>query len=311
VHSKQKIPFERLAVLLMVLQAIAIFVMACRLEAVAPEITGPDVALYAAKAMAEETRTALGAYLYAKADIYFHKGVEYIRKEAFANTFFRRVLREISPNKHVHLEGHEVQEIIPWLWLALHANPHDVELYLVTAFWLAHLGQGSTAHAVLRTGRLNNPGDYRLFFEEGRLYLHEGRRQDALRLIEAALKLWPGTDSPSIEEAIEQKRSLLFYKGLLCESDGAVADAVAAYNELLKISPQTPGIKMRLENLARETPSNEEALSIIKNLETEHASRAKCHREDHNHEDDEKHDRGPGGNHKHDGLDVWQRHETY
>lgn len=96
--------------------------------------------------------------------------------------------REFFPSVHTHLteggangeekEG-EVREILPWLKLSSELDPHRVQTYSVTAYWLRRINKLDEAEEFLRDGIKENPGSPELLFELGRIYCDD--RHDASR----------------------------------------------------------------------------------------------------------------------------------
>jgi len=147
------------------------FALCCRLtsEPLMPgdETDSPAMAGSVAIKALGASRVAVGDQLYANADRTFHMGVGVYRRRAFTSGFMR-LARAIAPEEHVHLHAESVNEIVPWLYFATRADPHNVEAYVVAAFWLA--GEGNRpdlAEHVLDEARANNPKDYRVYLEKG------------------------------------------------------------------------------------------------------------------------------------------------
>lgn len=169
------------------------FALACRLtseplmfgdETDSPVTTGSPAtagspAIAGSSAMADSvaikafgaTRMAVGNQLYANADRAFHMGVGVYRRPAFTSGFMR-LAQAIMPEGIAHLHADGVNEMVPWLYFATRADPHNVEAYVVAAFWLAgEGGRPDLAERVLNEARANNPKDYRVYQEKGRLAL--------------------------------------------------------------------------------------------------------------------------------------------
>ena len=89
--------------------------------------------------------------------------------------FFRRWKAEIEPSIHVHPEGVEVSEIMPWLRVTTEMDPNNVEAYLTTAYWLEEsIRRPDVAEAVLREAQWNNPKDYRVINERAKMLFGTG-----------------------------------------------------------------------------------------------------------------------------------------
>lgn len=110
--------------------------------------------------------------------------------------------RHFYPNRHTHLDeggaggelgdSDEVGEILPWLKISAELDPHNVQTYVVTAYWLrTKMHKDAEALAFLREGLRNNPNSYEILYELGRLYdesLHD--ESHARGVWELALQKW-------------------------------------------------------------------------------------------------------------------------
>jgi len=279
----------------------AAFSLACRLTGVETP-TGSGGRPSVAGALIGESRTALSGYFYEMADQTFHKGVEHLHKRAFQHRFYQRLAQDISPEKHVHLGGQDVREIMPWLWLAIRSNPQDLELYQVTAFWLStEMGQPEVALQVLREGQLANPGTYILLLEQARINLREGHFREARRLLNAALAFWPDHLNPNSTDAKFDRRSLLLYSALLHEHEGAPAKALAEYAGILALFPSSEGIRRRMADLQQGTPVATAPSAMLHNmLERDRAAKAHCDRDEAEPPEDHADHLKPGGGHGHE-----------
>ncbi|MBN2301509.1 MAG: tetratricopeptide repeat protein [Lentisphaerae bacterium] len=233
-------------------------------------------------------KIALSAHFYDKADTYFHKGVEHIKKRTFENSIFSSFHDIIHPQKHRHLEGKSIDEIMPWLRMATQADSHHVEAYLVAAFWLASEGNRiDLAHTVLTEARINNPNNYEIRLAQARLYLRQGLESEAMRETEAGLRLWPGYNDPNSRDIKLDKASLLFYQALLLEKRGHIPEAILAFRQILDIFPERTHIKNRIRELeeygqASLLPSN--LLDVSLSNDMAHGKKS-CRRDGHNHHD--------------------------
>lgn len=241
------------------------FALACRLTAARPD---PDAgSASVAEALLGESRAALSASLYETADDYFHRGIEHKRRRTLQNSVFRVAHREVSPNRHVHLQGEEVREILPWLRAAARLDPRNVEVYLVTAYWLAgDLRRPDLALEVLREAQANNPASYEVHLEKGRVLLRMGERAGAARELDAGLAVWPGTQDRSGEDARLGRQSLLLHRALLYEAEGRSQDSVRLLKEILAMFPQRRHIRERLDSLSTGAAPAVPAENVLQSL---------------------------------------------
>lgn len=225
----------------------AAFALACRLTS-APAMPGDETGSVAAKALGA-SRVAVGEQLYENADRTFHMGVGVYRPKAFTS-WFERIGRVVAPEGHLHLHAEGVNELVPWLYLTTRADPHNVEAYTVAAFWLAgEGGRPDLAARVLDEARVNNPRDYRVYLEKGRLALKSNAPAEAARAFDAAGVLWERDSGPDKVQAQLDRAAMLTYRGLLYEADGDVPRALACYRDMLALFPGRTGIRDRVAEL--------------------------------------------------------------
>src|SRR4051812_23223859 len=80
--------------------------------------------------------------------------------------------RHFTPNKHVHLEGGNEREMLPWLQMSAQLDPKNLQTYLTGAYFLRErLGKVDDAEEFLRQGLRTNPNSPDLLYELGRIYL--------------------------------------------------------------------------------------------------------------------------------------------
>lgn len=226
------------------------FTLACWLTSLPPEgISTEDERDSATLKALGATRVALGNRLFEEADRTFHMGVGVYRRAAFTNGFVR-LGRAITPEGHVHLRAEGVNELAPWLYFATRANPHNVEAYIVAAFWLAgEGGRPDLAARVLDEARSNNPRNYRVYLEKGRLALKNDNAAEAARAFDAALRLWESDSGTDKVQARLDRAEMSIYRGLLFENNGEITGALNCYGDMLKLFPERSGIRERVAEL--------------------------------------------------------------
>lgn len=209
------------AALLMTVLLLAAFSLACAL--VEPE-SGPTDGGWVERLLGS-TRVALGGQCYEQADRYFHRGVGHTTTKAFDDPF-QRVARRITPEEHQHTAGFEVGEIMPWLRWTTRMDPHNVEAYLVAAYWAAGpLGQQDAAERIYREALRVNPGDYRVVYDWARWALRHGDRDRAARLLDSALRCWPAPVGAADRQAQLDRQGMLEFRAALRRPAPAVGPA--------------------------------------------------------------------------------------
>jgi len=145
-----------------------------------------------------DARSIIGKSLATKADSYFHGGVtmectdahgddpdaheahdpaqEVVMEEAGDEARPDVGLRDpwawikakVHVQEHRHLEGEELNEIVPWIWAACRAAPNNIEAYAMGWYVLAKMQKKvDQGLAVLEEGIRNNPDNVELEFTKG------------------------------------------------------------------------------------------------------------------------------------------------
>ncbi len=232
-----------------------------------------------------EARKVVSGGLYDRADLYFHGGIQaaadncaeqaaegrggalaaaaagsaaHADEDGHAETglvgerwdLWSRLNRRIHPTEDRHASGvRELKEVVPWLWAAAAADPHNTLAYGVGAYWLAReLGRVDEALRFIGEGIRNNPDSCELEFCRGELlYLRpRGKRDPAtMKAFSAALRKWTPEQFDRQEEARMCRRNILMYLATLHEQAGGHEAAKKCLRELLRMVPDhSPAIRM-------------------------------------------------------------------
>jgi tetratricopeptide (TPR) repeat protein len=167
--------------------------------------------------------------------------------------------RHFIPDQHVHLEHGYEREMLPWLRFSAELNPHHVETYTMTAYWLRErLGKVDDAEQFLRDGLKANPNSPELLYELGRLYLES--RKDlprAKNLFLAALRKWQEVEGPKPEktENGEGERNV-HLKGQILDklaeeeiAAGRIPQAIEYFKQAKEFSPFPDEVQKRIDEL--------------------------------------------------------------
>ncbi|MBI5774094.1 MAG: hypothetical protein HZA89_10175 [Verrucomicrobia bacterium] len=162
--------------------------------------------------------------------------------------------------KHAHKPGEPCElsaglekEILPWLRISAELDPHRVETYTVSAFWLrTKLRKVDAAEQFLREGLRANPGSYEILHELARLYLDSRRDPARARnLWELAFRRWreraPTLKEPDNFALMQITASLM----RLEERAENYAKAIA-YGEILKTVSPHPDLVQKDIDLFRQ-----------------------------------------------------------
>ena len=172
-----------------------------------------------------EARQTVADYFYVQADVYFHSGYypsifDQARQtevkesdvshpeetnappeEGFLGPpqdWIDRFSRHFRPARHTHLRGEAVAEMLPWMQLSADLDPHRVQTYIVTSYFLRnYLGKLDDARQFLRSGLRANPDSVELQYELGRLYFENYKDLPRAKNVWlGALKTWNKVEGP-------------------------------------------------------------------------------------------------------------------
>jgi tetratricopeptide (TPR) repeat protein len=233
-----------------------------------------------------DTRRMFANHFFAKADAYFHRGKypsffdqsarleeNHMAEEAGHNKngpadqdhdeheegpppprdWIERFGRHFYPTVHVHLGGGEEREILPWLRLSAELDPHQVETYAVTAYWLGdHLGRVDEAEKFLQEGLRANPGNPELLSDLGHIYFEH--RKDLVRarnLWLAALRRWHEVEGPTPDPDKHLLRDILDGLTEIALQEGRLDQAIEYLQQLKTVSPGPDAVQERINEIQR------------------------------------------------------------
>ncbi len=218
-----------------------------------------------------DARTIIGKSFVTKADSYFHGGVDMVCTAAHgdphddpeghhdASEHADQVTHEdehkhedhdhhpadshdpwvwinsrIHVQEHRHLEGDELAEMVPWLWAACRANPHNIEAYGMGWYALTKMqGKAQQGLAILEEGIRNNPDSVELEFTRGQSLLTDfkdkkGSEDAFLAARTKAIKKAKGNFSKLSESEADYFSRSLAYLAFFAKERGDV-DVIRTY----------------------------------------------------------------------------------
>ena len=241
------------------------------------------------------SRVALGQSLYMEADNYFHSGVKHTRKTAFTD-FFQRWDAVMAPELHKHTMGGSIYEVMPWLRFATERDPQNVEAYLTASYWLA--GEGARpdlAEQIMMEAQRNNPEDYRVLQEKGRLFMKEKKDEQAANALDYGIRLWPSPLDPADKQARLDMGQMLTFRASLYEKGGERAKALTLLRQALEVVPDNRALAARIQELENSQISRSWTASEWREV---FPQKSTCSREERPHseqEEDGGHDHENGG----------------
>ncbi len=238
----------------------AAFTLACALLEHPVNAVGADASVW--QQLLGAGRTAVSQSLYGEADVYFHGGVRNIEEKAFHGVF-ERWTEILNPVQHVHAEGSGVYELIPWLQMAIQADPHNVEAWINAAYVTGGMGdRPDIALDLLQEALRHNPRDHRLFAERGHILLRHRDFAAAATAFETGLQLWSEEASADVDAVRDRIRMLTFLSSAY-EVLGERAAALRTLRELAALVPDPDRLAARIEALERGEDTRQQALDDL------------------------------------------------
>jgi tetratricopeptide (TPR) repeat protein len=270
------------------------FSLACRL-ADSPLVVQSEGESVAGRLLGA-SRTAFGDSFFSEADDYFHLGVGHLQTKAFTNSVIQRWADSIRPMGHVHAQGEGLKEIMPWLRLSTEMDPHNVDAYLTTAYWLGEgLRRGDLAMNVLLEAQRENPRDYRVLSARAQLFFRQRDDEQAGALLDAGIGLWPSGLDPQDRQCQLDLAQMCSYRAFLHEMKGEREKALALFKRALLLSPDNKALARRVRAIEQGEDLTQRDRATWDNL---FARKKTCAREDHADHDEVE------GTHDEDGMEA-------
>jgi tetratricopeptide (TPR) repeat protein len=253
----------------LVLLLVTTFSLATLFQPRAEAWNRPDASASVLGALFGDSRRLFANHAFVKADVYFHSGYypslfdqteapkdsrhmtseegsseaeDHERKMNFLGTprdWIERFGRNFLITEHTHLEAGNEREILPWLRLSAELDPQRIDTYTVASFWLRNrLGKPDQAEEFLRLGLRNNPNNFELLFELGRLYNENYADQIRARHVwELALRRWQEVEPKEKNPDLIGLERILIQLARLEEKTGNFTQSIHYLEMATKCSP--------------------------------------------------------------------------
>lgn len=173
-----------------------------------------------------------------------------------------RLNTALHPHGHRHLHGkRQEKEVLPWVWAAVQADPHNIRAWLTTAYWLANrLDKPVQAVDLLDHGIRRNPDAYPLLAAKARILSRRlGDFENALELLETAATSWAEQHPEGPEEAPREAKldylNILTQIGWIHKKSGNTREAIRAFRRVLPHSPSQTGLRRHINDLQKSSTS--------------------------------------------------------
>jgi len=208
--------------------------------------------------MLGEARAMVSTWSFLQADVYFHGGVsdfsENLSSLAHATkgkeelgtpayNILARLSKETDITDHIHLEGDQTKEIIPWLYYSAKIDPNNIDAFTTTAFYLSHtFGKNEDALSFLREGLKSNPDSWKINAEIGRMYFqYFDDPAKAVRFLFRAYGLQKEKPHDKFQE-----RYLLTFLAASYEAIDDKQSALKIYKYLGELFPEEEAFKLKI-----------------------------------------------------------------
>ena len=213
-------------------------------------------------------RTAVGDWAFMKAEEYHHRGLPFEQALAYhqgemmlsemqqhekkreeeheagpgANegNLYEKLYHQVKVTGDSHLKPVEEKEVLPWFYVEVAFNPHDIRGYVLGAYWLERVGKKDESMKFLAEGEKNNPGSAQILSARGELYSKENDYEKATSYLERSCSLWLEARGVNIVSNSYEESDRLFAFDLLASlymRKGNYDKALKIYTELLKFGP--------------------------------------------------------------------------
>lgn len=230
-------------------------------------------------------RQIIADIFYVQADVYFHSGYypsifDQARQEEEQDSdvshpeetnapeagfmgpprdWIDRFSRHFRPTRHTHLKGQAVAEMLPWMRLSADLDPHRIQTYIVTSYFLRnYLRQFDDAKRFLHAGLMANPDSPELRYELGQLYFQNYKDLPRARNVWlSALKAWNKVEAPKPlrTETGEGERNVHLLSKILDAlaneelKAGRTAEAIEYFKQSKVNSPFPAQVQKRIDEL--------------------------------------------------------------
>jgi tetratricopeptide (TPR) repeat protein len=173
-------------------------------------------------------------------------------KQPGARDWIEGLGQRFYPHTHVELSGEEAREMLPWLRLSAELDPHRVETYAVTVYWLYdRLGKVDEAEQFLRKGLKANPDNPQLMYELGRLYFKSRKDFTRTRNVwQFALRRWHQVEAQKEDPNYLILEQILGGLSTLEIEAGRFDQAIEYLKQLKIVSPVPDSIQKQIDGLS-------------------------------------------------------------
>ena len=212
-------------------------------------------------------RGMVASWAYMKAEEYHHGGLPFLKAMAYHSggesmvearqsrgrkeeephhageakaDLYSRIFSHVKITEHTELNDSEDKEILPWFYIEVKFDPHDVRGYVMGAFFLETLKKYGEELEFLKEGVRNNQGSAEMSAALGEFFYQRKDNTDAILYLSRAAGLWKENRPPNIitTRYDQTDRFQAYYLlGALYEIKGDYPKAIGTYADFILMEP--------------------------------------------------------------------------
>jgi tetratricopeptide (TPR) repeat protein len=173
--------------------------------------------------------------------------------EAAKGDLYSKLFSSTHITEDTHLKPAEEKEVLPWFFIEVAFNPHDIRGYTLGGYWLQKMGRRDEALKFMEEGVKKNPNSAMILGALGWIYFQEENWQIAAEYLDKASTLWIEGKEPNTIKT-QYERSDRYFAidrlGAAYEKMGKMSDALKVYDVLYQLEPTKP-LQAKIERLKK------------------------------------------------------------
>lgn len=148
---------------------------------------------------------------------------------------YTKIYEHVKVTRDTHLSASQGREILPWFYIAVKFDPHDIRGYVLGAYSLRRLKRYTEQLTFLQEGAKNNPSSARILTSLGEFYFTRGAYAEAFDYLSRACGLWRAAKGINeVRTDYERMDRLQAYDllGAIYEKQGLRSEALKLYKEI-------------------------------------------------------------------------------
>jgi tetratricopeptide (TPR) repeat protein len=167
---------------------------------------------------------------------------------------YSKIYSSVKVTEDAHLKPAEEKEVLPWFFVEVAFDPHDIRGYTLGGYWLQNMKRPDEALKFLKEGEKNNPDAAMIIGSIGWIYFQKNDLQKAAEYLDKASRLWLEGKPPNDVSTTYQRSDRYFAidrLGSVYEKMGRIDDAMKVYEVLYQLEPTKP-LGEKIERLKSE-----------------------------------------------------------